>query len=108
MINKSFLISDDTLNILKSEFIKIDELTNISDEKNLALMFIDIIKTDETDENDEDSFIRTLEIDEDEADKDDQRREYLSSSTLFSSTSSFSSTLSSLKSDQEERSVRNF
>ena len=55
-------------------------------------MFIDVMKTDETDENDkENSFIKTLEIDKDEVNQDDQCQEYLSSSILFLSTSSFSS-----------------
>ena len=74
VINELFLISDDTLNIFKSQFIKIEELSNISNEKDLTLMPIDIIRTDETDENDkEDSFIKTLETDEDEVNKNDQR-----------------------------------
>ena len=100
MINKLFLINDDILNILKSEFIKIEELSDISNEKNLALIFIDIIKTDKMNDNDKkNSFIKIFEIDEDETNKDDQCQEYLSSSILFSSMLSFLSTLSSLKND---------
>ena len=65
MINESFLTNDDTLNIFNSKFIRIKKLSNISNEKHLALMSIDIIKTNETDENDDkNSFIKTFEIDE--------------------------------------------
>ena len=97
------------LNILKSKLIRIENLSNINDEKNLTLMLTDIIKTDETDKNNEEnSFIKTLETDKDKADKDDQRQEYLLLSILFSSTLSFLSILSSLKNKhQEKRSVRN-
>ena len=103
------MINNDTLNILKSKFIKIEKLLNINNEKNLTLIFIDVIRTDKTDKNDEkNSFIRTLRIDEDEIDKNDQRQEYLSSSILFSSASSFSSTSSSLKNEyQEKHSIKN-
>ena len=66
MINELFLINDDTLNILKSEFNKIKELLNISNEKNLILIFIDIIRIDKTDENNEKNlFIKIFETDED-------------------------------------------
>ena len=100
MINELFLISDDTLNIFKSEFIKIKKLSNISDEKNLTLMSIDVIKTNEIDKNDEKNlFIKTFEIDEDEINKNDQRQEYLSSSISFSLMSSFLSSLSSLRNE---------
>ena len=74
VINESFLISDNTLNILKSKFIRIEKLSNIIDEENLIFIFTDVIKTDETDKNDEEnSFIRIFETDEDEINKDDQR-----------------------------------
>ena len=100
MINESFLINDNTLNIFKSKFIRIEKLSNINDGKNLTLMFIDIIRTDKTDENNEEnSFIRTFETDEDETDKDDQRQKYLSSSISSSSALSFSSISSSLKNE---------
>ena len=93
MINELFLINDDTLNIFKSEFIKIEKLLNINNEKNLISMFIDVIKTDKINENDEkNSFIRTFETDEDKTDKVNQRQEYLSSSISFLSALSFFST----------------
>ena len=74
IINESFLINNDTLNILKSKFIKIEKLSNISNKKNLALIFTDIIKTNKMNENDEkNSFIKRFKIDEDETDKNNQR-----------------------------------
>ena len=95
-----FLISDDTLNIFKLEFIKIEKLSNFNNEKNLTLISIDAIKTDEIDENNKkNSFIRTFETDQDEINKNNQRQEYLSSSILFSSKSSFSSISSFLKNE---------
>ena len=108
MINESFLISDDTLNILKSEFIRIGKLSNISDEKNLTLILIDIIRTDETDENDKkNSFIKTLETDKDEINKNNQCQEYLSSSISFSLALFFLSISLFLKNEyQEKRSVK--
>ena len=94
------MINDETLNILKSEFIKIEKLSNISDGKNLTLMLINAIKTNETDEkNKKNSFIRTFKTDEDEINKDDQCQEYLSSSISFSSASSSLSISSSLKNE---------
>ena len=109
MINELFLINNDMLNILKSEFTKIKELSNINDEKNLTLMSTDVIRTDKIDENDEEnSFIKTFKTDENEIDKNDQRQEYLLSSTSFSSAPLFLSTSSSLKNEhQEKRSVKN-
>ena len=109
MINESFLINDDTLNILKLKFIKIEKLSNINDEKNLALMFINIIRTNKTNKNDEKNlFIETLETDEDEANKNDQRQKYLSLSTLFLSMLLFLSTSSSLRNEhQKKRSIKN-
>ena len=109
MINESFLINDDMLNILKSEFIKIEELSNISNEKNLTLMFINFIRTNKINKNDQKNlFIETLETDEDEANKNDQRQKYLSLSTLFLSMLLFLSTSSSLRNEhQKKRSIKN-
>ena len=105
MINESFLISDDKLNIFKLEFIRIEKLSDISNEKNLVLIFIDIIKIKKNDEKK--LFIKALETDKNEIDKDDQRQEYLSLSTSFLLILSFSSTSSSLKNDQKECSIKN-
>ena len=72
VINESFLINDDTLNIFKLEFIKTEKSSDIDDEKDLVLIFTDIIKIDKIDENDKkDLFIRIFETDENKADKDD-------------------------------------
>ena len=64
---------DNTLNIVKSEFIKIEKLSNIKDEENLTLMSINIIKTDEIDENDKkNSFLKIFETDKNKVNKNDQ------------------------------------
>ena len=74
MINELFLISDNMLNIFKSEFTKIKILSNINNEKNLTLISTDAIRTNKTNENNEKNFfVKTFETDEDKTDKNDQR-----------------------------------
>ena len=84
LIKESFLTNSDAIDILRTKFIKIKELSNIIDEEDFQHIFIDaIIITDEKD------LILTSTV-EKTATKNDQQREYL-----------FSSTSSSLRDEEE-------
>ena len=63
MINELSLINDNTLSFFKSKLIKIEKLFNINDEKDLALMFINIIEINKINKNNnKNSFIKTLKL----------------------------------------------
>ena len=84
LIKESFLINNDTIEIFRTNFIKIEELSDIIDEKNFQHIFIDSINIIERD------LALAQTSDEVNSTKNDQQREYL-----------FSSTSSSLRSEKE-------
>ena len=74
LIKELFLINSDTIEIFKTNVIKIKELSNIIDEENFQHIFIDSIIIIESD------LILTQTFDEANSTKDDQQRKYLLSS----------------------------